>query len=522
MSKSSASAGGDTPASPNTPTFDIEHIPVNNDPRKWSPFRKNLSLALVASASMIAGLAGNIQNPAVKEMEDQLHATSGQFSLSISIFILLQGLMPLAWSAVSEIKGRRLVYLVSLVMFTIGSVAVALSPTMQLVIGFRCFQATGSSAVMTIGAATLADIFDTHERGTKMGIYYIAPLLGPAIGPIFGGVLTTGFNWRAVFWFLTIVSGISCFSFFFFFRDTFRKERSLTYQNALKSRIKHLSSTSTTPKILSNRSSFAGDVPALAINKPSGEANGYDPELGEVKVTLRDLSPFKPIWLGLCRPNNLVVLVSSGLSFAFNFVITYTTARTLGYAYHYNPLRIGFSILAYGLGCVGGSLTGGRWSDHSLAKLKEANGGESYPEMRLKSTVLGVIMLPPVVVALGWISHQRTHIAALCIFLFLSGFFSVWIYTSTLAYIVDSNKGRSSIAVATNSAFRGVFAFVGTEIAVPLQDGLGDGWMMTLWGFLMLISGSLMLLVYWKDVHKTLPIETLRDFRDFADPQCNV
>lgn len=43
------------------------------------------------------------------------------------------------------------------------------------------------------------------------------------------------------------------------------------------------------------------------------------------------------------------------------------------------------------------------------------------------------------------------------------------IYSSSLAYIVDANVGRSSTAVATNSAFRGMAAFVATEIAVPLQ-----------------------------------------------------
>ena len=50
-----------------------------------------------------------------------------------------------------------------------------------------------------------------------------------------------------------------------------------------------------------------------------------------------------------------------------------------------------------------------------------------------------------------------------------------WPYTSALAYIVDSNKGRSSTAVATNSAFRGFFAFVALEIAVPMQVGMGNG-----------------------------------------------
>ena len=44
-----------------------------------------------------------------------------------------------------------------------------------------------------------------------------------------------------------------------------------------------------------------------------------------------------------------------------------------------------------------------------------------------------------------------------------------WSYSSTLAYLVDANNGRSSTAVALNSAFRGIFAFVATEITVPLQ-----------------------------------------------------
>ena len=46
---------------------------------------------------------------------------------------------------------------------------------------------------------------------------------------------------------------------------------------------------------------------------------------------------------------------------------------------------------------------------------------------------------------------------------------SSWIYSSSLAYVVDANVGRSSTAAAANSAFRGIFAFIATEIAVPLQ-----------------------------------------------------
>ena len=44
-----------------------------------------------------------------------------------------------------------------------------------------------------------------------------------------------------------------------------------------------------------------------------------------------------------------------------------------------------------------------------------------------------------------------------------------WSYSSTLAYLVDANNGRSSTTVATNSAFRGIYSFIATETVVPLQ-----------------------------------------------------
>ncbi|KAF9468747.1 major facilitator superfamily domain-containing protein [Collybia nuda] len=454
--------------------LDIEHMPVHNDPRLWSATRKNVSLALIASASMIAGLAASIQNPAVEEMQNDLDATSAQFSLSISLFILVQGLVPLVWSAISEIKGRKLVYIMSLALFTIGSIVVAVSNSMDLVIGFRSLQAAGSAAVITIGAATLADIFEPAERGTKMGIYYMAPLLGPSLGPILGGILTTGLNWRAIFWCCTIMSGSICLIFLFFFDDTFRRERSLTYQNVLRKRLRDGTLT------------------------PNAEKNAQGSFDTPPSLSLKDVNPIKPLWLVLRRWNNVTILSASGLLFGFAFTIAYTCARTLSLHYHYNALKIGLVLLAFGLGSLAGSLLGGRWSDRELARLKALNGGNSYPEMRLKSAIYSIFIFPPCVLGFGWLCEKRVHISAICVMLFACGLFSIWTYSSAIAYIVDSNTGRSSTAVATNSAFRGIYAFVATEVAVPLQDGLGDGWMYTIWAGLMLISGLLVFLVAWR------------------------
>jgi len=70
---------------------------------------------------------------------------------------------------------------------------------MPVFLGMRVLQSLGSSAVLALGAGTLADMYDTHERGTKLGVYYACPLLGPALGPIIGGAVTAVSDWRATF-----------------------------------------------------------------------------------------------------------------------------------------------------------------------------------------------------------------------------------------------------------------------------------------------------------------------------------
>ncbi|EPQ54769.1 MFS general substrate transporter [Gloeophyllum trabeum ATCC 11539] len=494
---------------------DIEHAFVENDPRKWSTARKTTILIIISAASLIAGLGSNIYNPSIHDIEVALHATNSDISLTLSLFILLQGVVPLLWSSISEIKGRKVVYITSITLYTVGCICVATAKNISVVIGMRCLQALGSSAVIAIGAATLADIYEPHERGTMMGVYYTAPLLGPSIGPILGGGLTQGFDWRASFWFLTIFGGINLISFLFFFRDTFRRERSLTYQLVLKKRIMEREAamlaskrssqiTVVTPeKVKMEKSSKQeenkGATPDPTAKDVEAQNNAPVPSsMKEIKLSFMDINPIPPIILVLRRWNNIAILTASGLIFAFSYCISYTCSRNLTSIYGYNALQIGLVLLAYGIGAIFGSILGGKFSDWTLARLKAKNGGQSYAEMRLESTKATMVILPLAVVAYGWLVEKHVHIAAVCIALFFCGFSSIWMYSSTLAYIVDANVGRSSTAVACNSMFRGVFAFVATEVAVPLDNAIGEGGFYSLWAGLMLVTEVLLLLVWWK------------------------
>ncbi|KAI0298143.1 major facilitator superfamily domain-containing protein [Multifurca ochricompacta] len=470
---------------PSIERLDIEHVYVSDDPRKWSRGRKTSILCIIFSAAITAGLGSNSFNPAIKQIETDLRATSSQISLIQAMFIVFQGVTPLLWMAISEIKGRKVVYVLSLAISLIGCIVAAEAKSIGVLIGMRVVQATGSGSVIAIGAATLADIYEPSERGTMMGIFYAAPLLGPSLGPLIGGLLTQAFNWRATFWFLAAILGVDLILFTFFFHDTFRCERSLTYQGVMARR-----ATTTTTTTISVSLGMGTNVDTGTETKGDKKEN----ELVQiVALSLVDVNPFPPLLLVLKRWNNIAMLISSGFLFAFVYCLTYTCSRTLANNYNYDALKTGLVLLSYGIGSIFGSVLGGRWSDRELRRLINANGGRHSAEHETRMP-----FLPLAAVAYAWLAQEHCHIASLCVAIFFAGFFSIWIYSSALAYIVDANPGRSSAAVATNSCFRGVAAFVFTEVAVPMQDSMGDGGLFSLWAGLIVLCELLIFLVRWR------------------------
>ncbi|EIW70508.1 hypothetical protein TREMEDRAFT_28934 [Tremella mesenterica DSM 1558] len=498
--------------------IDIEHVPVEDDPREWSDRKKNFVLGLMTMAVLGPLIAPFIYNPVIDEIKAELHASDTQIALSISMYILLQGLMPMFWAIVAETSDVQTVYLMSYGIYTIGCLVGGRAKTIEVLIGMRCLQAVGSSAVTAVGAGSLADMYETHERGSKLGLFYGLPLMGPAVGPLIGGGLGKAFGWRSVLYFLTAFGGVALVMFCFF-PDTYRKERSRVYQQALKKAHKralhkaekngqsspfpipltnvtlsiptkpdrHALSPSENPAQSSGQPTVSNPALADSVdveaqvdtrkNTVKVKRKWYRPwgrvdSTGEsgIRPSLRDVNPFPTMWGIIKSPPMAVVLLSSGLQFASFYTITYTASITLAAApYNYNPLYVGLVILSFGVGSMCGSLIGGRWSDMILKRLKRANGGVSNPEMRLKSTFIGM----------------PTTIGGYLIYAWLTGRI---VYSSTLAYIVDANPGRSSPAVSINSVMRGGMACIWSQCAVPLRNAIGDGGLYTMFAGLLALS----------------------------------
>ena len=113
--------------------------------------------------------------------------------------------------------------------------------------------------------------------------------------------MTSAFNWRAIFWFLSITSGLSVISFALFYRDTFRRERSLTYQNLLNQRRKVVAHAPVLNDKIHEKNTSKRDTP-----EPHKEA------ALDFNLSLIDVNPLKPLGQVLRRKNNIIVLISSG------------------------------------------------------------------------------------------------------------------------------------------------------------------------------------------------------------------
>ncbi|GAA5843409.1 hypothetical protein JCM3766R1_002943 [Sporobolomyces carnicolor] len=500
------------------PPLDIEHLQVDDDPRLWSESKKSSVLAIVAFTAMGGTITASIFFPALEQLQADLDASSSTLALTVSLFILGQGFFPQIWTAISEVSGRKPCYLSALVIYLVATAVAGRASTIGVFIAMRVLQALGSSAVLALGAGSLADIYDTHERGTKLGVFYSVPLVGPALGPILGGALTSGSDWRSTFYFL-LGYGALCFVLMIFMPNTFRKERSLAWRKAMERARQHdreerAKAKASLPKSLDPPDSSRGNnrEPMTRFAAEAGlEARRDDappfPNLGKihtgtirsgdikVKIHLRDINPFSATFSILMSPANVLVLLYSGLLFAAQYTISYTSSRVFSATpYDYSALLVGCVLLSFGCGNVVGSVGGGRWSDMVLKKLKAKNGGRGEPEMRIKSTYAAMIILPPLLIAYAWLVYYAVNVAGPVVILFFLGTVIMVVYASTLAYLVDANPGRSTSAVAVNSMFRGVLACVSSQVSEDILNKVGNGAFYT--GFAILLAlGQLALLL---------------------------
>ncbi|KAI8331554.1 major facilitator superfamily domain-containing protein [Chlamydoabsidia padenii] len=429
------------------------------DPRNFSKMKKNMILMIVAVAGASSPLSSTIYYPVLVEMQKVFNTTDTTMNASVSIFTFFTAFFPLLWATAGDRIGRRKIYLISFLISVIGSLLCGVSVNITMFIVFRAFSAIGSSSVMSMGAGTLADIFEAHERGRAFALYTCGPLLGPALGPIIGGYLGQGLGFRSIFYFLAIFNLAVLLSIFFFLPETWR------------------------PPVTKS--------PVLGLDQEKAASQQQQKK----KKKQSRLNPLKALDLLLNR-NIALAVTFVGVLFFVLYIINTTFTRTYASQYGFDSGTVGLCYLPNAIGCMVGGIAGGRLSDvrynKAVAKLDESTQQDgtklqSYPEMRLGgilyygSIVLNLVALT----AYGWCIQENVHWAYGVVCQFFVGLALMVPNVTLSAYMVDCFRKRGASVTACNNFARYIMAGIGSLVSSDLQRAMGSGPLFTMLGGLL-------------------------------------
>lgn len=163
---------------------------------------------MLAALSTLGPFSVDAYLPAFAGIQASLDATPLEIQQTLSAYLFAFGLMFLFHGALSDSFGRRPVILVALVVYTVASVAAALTGSVSGLIGWRIVQGLSVGAGMVVGRAMIRDLFSPEDSQRLMSLVTLFFGLAPAVAPIIGGWLFVGLGWRSVFWFLAAVGVI--------------------------------------------------------------------------------------------------------------------------------------------------------------------------------------------------------------------------------------------------------------------------------------------------------------------------
>src|SRR5579862_9129098 len=163
--------------------------------------RRWLALALVVAAQFMVVLDVAIVNVALPSIKTDLHFTQESLQWVVTAYAILFGGALLLGGRMSDLFGRRRLFMAGLVLFTAGSLLDGLAWSSGTLIGFRALQGLGAALMSPAALSILTTTFrEGRERNIALGVWGAASGSGAAVGLLVGGVLTSSFGWPWIFY----------------------------------------------------------------------------------------------------------------------------------------------------------------------------------------------------------------------------------------------------------------------------------------------------------------------------------
>ncbi|KAL4930745.1 MFS transporter [Aspergillus undulatus] len=448
------------------------------NPKAYPRNKKWFITFIVAVAGSVGPMGSSIFFPALSQVTEELNTTTTITNLTIALYMLSMGIFPLWWSSFSERLGRRTIYIVSFVLFVVFNVLCAVSSSITMLIVMRLLSGGASASVQAVGAGTIADIWDTRERGRAMGIFYLGPLCGPLIAPIVGGALAQRWQWRSTMWFFSAYGGVVVALIILGLPETLKSTKPLLPDLDATDQQQHQGDTLS--RVSSSRQVLTRTTRYLKIAK------------------IIFLDPLKIILYLRYLPVLLTVYYAS-ITFGSLYVLNVSIETTFhSDPYNFSTIIVGLLYIPNSLGYVVSSIFGGRWIDSIMVReAKKANRYDEKgnlvfrPEDRMRENAwLGAMLYPAGLIWYGWTADRGVFWLAPMIANFFFGIGSMLIFSMVTTMLTEFMPRKSSEGVALNNFCRNIFSCVGSFVTAPIISGIGNGWLFTIIGLVAFASAG--------------------------------
>ncbi|KAK0388658.1 hypothetical protein NLU13_4901 [Sarocladium strictum] len=445
----------------NLVTWDGPDDPAN--PKNWTIKKKWAAVVTVSLFTLISPVSSTMAAPALPAIGHSLHIDSQlELALTLSIFVAAYAVGPLLWGPLSELQGRVVILQVSNLWFFCFNLGCALARNKASMIALRFLAGLGGSAPQAVGGGVLADLFVPEQRGKAIAMYAVAPLLGPAVGPIAGGWIAERTTWRWVFYSTTILCGFVQLAAWFFLEETYA------------------------PVLLARKK-------ALLVRE-TGNADLHtedDRPDRTYSQTLR-LAFTRPFRLLFTQP--IIIFVAAYMTYLYGtmYLILTTFPTIFANIYHQSPGIQGLNYISLGTGFYIGAQVCAPLQDRvykALKKRRVPEGQPGVPEFRVPLMAPGALLVPMGLLIYGWTAEYHTHwigpnIGAA---LFAAGMNIS--YQCFQTYLVDTFARFAASAVAATTVTRSLAGFAFPLFAGSMYDRLGYGWGATLLAGVAIVLG---------------------------------
>ncbi|KAF2177631.1 MFS general substrate transporter [Zopfia rhizophila CBS 207.26] len=318
-------------------TRDVYHV--------FTPRAKWAVVILVAVAGLFTDLSWSAYVPALDAISRDLNITPATVSLTLTSYLLIQGIAPLLWTPLSNNKGRRPTYIYTFIIYIFSNFALSISPNLATLLIFRSFQAFGSTSLLAIGFSVIHDIAASNERGPILAFQQWMGGGGIVVGPILGGLLSNFLGFRAIFIFLLVLSIVVFIIIALYMPETLRR---VAGNGSV-----HLTGI---------HQPLASKFKSVKEEDGGGERDvAHAPE----KLELKDfISPLK-----LLKEKDILLSIGfSGIVFAIWIMIVASTTGLFKRTFRLNEVLLGLVFLPNALGTTLGTLLAQRVLTHDLLK----------------------------------------------------------------------------------------------------------------------------------------------------------